>query len=120
MLGNVVILKFAETVSYEETENFKVQVKKLLEEGCRFFAVDMSEVDCITSSGLGVIFTAHKELRKYDGKIVLFGLLPHIAKTIRDWRLDRFIPLFSTQNEACAMLKNYAHSQKDAAALRTS
>ncbi len=110
MVGNVVLLKLSETVGFDETEKFKSNIKSLIDEDYLFFAVDMAEVDCITSSGLGVIFAAHKELRMKGGKIVLFGLPPHVAKAIQDWRLDRFIPIYQTQAEACSALEQFAHS----------
>ncbi len=104
-VGSVSILGFSETVGYEETEEFKAKIKSLIEEGYLYFAIDMSEVECITSAGLGMIFTAHKELQKLNGRLVLFNLKPQVIKSIKDWRLDRFIPYYSSKEEACAALQ---------------
>jgi anti-anti-sigma factor len=68
------------------------------------FAVDLSQLAFVDSSGLGMLVSAFKTIQQAQGKLVLFGLQPYVQKLVTITKLDRVLPIVPTQAEALEQL----------------
>ena len=62
-------------------------------------AVDMTELDYISSAGLRVLLKLAKQIQKSKGKLVLFGLRPNVREVFSISAFDR---IFSIHNDRAA------------------
>jgi anti-sigma B factor antagonist len=67
-------------------------------------AVDMSIVEFMSSSALGVLVTVHKACNKLGGRLVVFGLRDDLVKLIKITHLDRLFTLASDEQAALKAL----------------
>ncbi len=96
-------MKLAGLVGYEDTEKLKLKMIGLIDQGKVYIVLDVSGVDQLISSTLGVLFATLKELKTKNGKIAIMGPNPNLRKTLRDWKMDQFIPVFETMEEAAGV-----------------
>lgn len=104
-LGAVTILTLPEAVGYEISEQLREILSELIKKNVKKILMDMSQVDIITSSALGVLFICHKELSLIGGNLVMACVRSNVMETINNWRLERFIPIFPSQAEALQSLQ---------------
>ena len=67
--------------------------------GTRQLAVDMTELDYISSAGLRVLLKLAKQIQRGKGKVVLFGLRPNVREVFSISAFDR---IFSIHNDRAA------------------
>lgn len=85
-------------------EDLNTTLAGLVRQDVRHIVVDLSEVDLITSAGLGLLYAALKEETRRRGTLHLAAPSPEVIRVIREWGLDRFIAIFPTVGEACAVV----------------
>ena len=56
----------------------------------------------MNSAGLGIIIDTYKKFKEKQGRMILCNLTPDITKLFEVTRLDRFIEIYKTENEALA------------------
>lgn len=67
--------------------------------------IDLSNVNFIDSSGLGVILGRFRKITAKEGQIVLVGLNPNIKRILDLSGVLSFIPVCSDENEAWKLLE---------------
>jgi stage II sporulation protein AA (anti-sigma F factor antagonist) len=67
--------------------------------GAPHLAVNMTELDYISSAGLRVLLKLAKKIQRAKGKVVLFGLRPNIREVFSISAFDR---IFSIHNDRAA------------------
>lgn len=73
---------------------------QLVENGCRKFVFDLSELEYISSAGLRVMLLAIKKTRAIGGKLALFGLQHNVQEVFRISGFSNIFAIFSTLDEA--------------------
>ena len=68
--------------------------------GCYQVVVDLTEVDFMTSTGLGVLMMCMKQTREKSGFIRIASPQPLIRQILETTRLHRFLRIFPTVNAA--------------------
>lgn len=53
--------------------------------------VDLSAVEVLDASGLGMLMGAHRRAQRADRTVVLTGVSPRLARLLRATRLDRVL-----------------------------
>jgi anti-anti-sigma factor len=66
--------------------------------------VDLSGVDYMGSSMLGLMVNIRQRIRQGGGKLVLFGLTPQLLHTFKSCSLERLFSFAKTGPEAAAVL----------------
>lgn len=88
-----------------DSQQIKEEVKKAIEEDKRYqVIIDLSGVDFIDSSGLGVLIGWFKTVNQAQGKIAYVGLAEYVKKIISLAKLDKIFPIYSSASEAIAHL----------------
>jgi anti-sigma B factor antagonist len=76
------------------------QIVSLVDEGQYHLVVDMSGVEFLDSTGLGVLVGGLKRVRAHDGSLALVCNEERILKIFRITGLTKVFPIFPTVDEA--------------------
>ena len=80
----------------------KQQIISLLESGARELVVDLSKVDYLDSTALGVLIGGLKRIREMDGNMALVCPSPRIRRVFEITGLDKIFDMFNSESEAQA------------------
>lgn len=75
-----------------------------IEDGVKNFVLDCSELDYISSVGLGTLVRANSRLKLSEGKVLLAGVEGIVAEVLRISHLDRVFNLYPDVDAAVADL----------------
>ena len=59
--------------------------------------LDLSQIECLTSSPLGLFVTLHRKLREAGGNLVLVGVRPEVFEVFEITNLDKFLDVHGGQ-----------------------
>jgi anti-sigma B factor antagonist len=90
-------IRISSKVHRQFEEYFALSVKNI--------AVDMSEVDFIDSSFLGVLVSAMKTAQQTGHKIALFAMRPNVRAIFDLTRLDKLISILSDEDAVKSSFK---------------
>ena len=84
-----------------DSQQIKEEVKSAIEKDARYqVIIDLSGVDFIDSSGLGVLIGWFKTVNQAQGKIAYVGLTEYVNKIISLAKLDKIFPICASVTEA--------------------
>ncbi len=101
----IVVIKLEgrlDTANYEDAEK---KIWRMIEEGEKFFLIDMSELNYISSSGLRVLLKSLKKLRSEDGNLVLSGLNNILQDVFEISGFSKFFDIYGSTDEAMKSFK---------------
>jgi anti-anti-sigma factor len=99
-IGNVLAISISGRVEINTAPKLKQNVMGPIESGERQLLVDLSGLEYISSSGLGVLLHAAKTLEKQKGSVMLCALKPHIKEVFQICGFTKIFPLYETREEA--------------------
>jgi anti-sigma B factor antagonist len=105
-VGSVVVIELEESIigspeSVEINRNFT----QYIEEGYLKFAVDLSKVNIMNSSGLGTLIAGLTTIKKKNGSLKIAGANDQIQQLFKVTKLDTVFELNDTLENA---LKNFS------------
>ncbi len=80
--------------------DLKQQIINLLDSGVRHVIVNLTNVEYLDSTALGVLIGGLKRLRERDGTLDLICPNPRIKRIFEITGLDKIFDIFSTEDEA--------------------
>lgn len=98
--SEVSVIRLHENLTGDQVFRFENSMKELVKAGSNQFVLDMSEVDYISSRGVGVIAYALGKCRKEGGDIKLVGLSAFVKKLFTIIKLDKIFEEFPDVDEA--------------------
>jgi anti-sigma B factor antagonist len=72
---------------------------ELIDRGSHRIAVDLTDVEFMDSTGLGVLIGALKRLRENEGAMALAGIRPSVARVFEVTGLDRIFTIHDSLAE---------------------
>ena len=84
--------------------NVRKEFDRILESGPQHLILDMKGIDFLDSSGLGVLIQTAKQIEG-TGSLQIVGN-PRVVQSIKLVRLEKFLPLRNTLEEALEALPN--------------
>jgi anti-sigma B factor antagonist len=84
---------------------FQEELISVMDQGNNKLIVDLSDVDIINSSGLGVLILVTDRLNKIGGKLVVTGLRPFLKELFQRMHLDSLFSVTENQKEALRAIK---------------
>lgn len=78
----------------------KQQMINLLESGAKEMVVDLTKVDYLDSTALGVLIGGLKRMRERDGNMVLVCPSPRIRRVFEITGLDKIFDIYNTEEDA--------------------
>jgi anti-anti-sigma factor len=85
-----------------ETERLNAAVKALLQKDQRKFVLDISALDYVDSSGVGMLVASLTDVKKAGGELKLVGANPRIKRIFSMTGVDSLMQMFGTLAEATA------------------
>ncbi len=104
-IKDVTIVTFADpsVVDTQLIENIRKELFELVEKQNRSkLILDLSKVQYLSSSALGVLIPLHELTKKLKGRLVLCGVNADIMKVFKITRLDRLFIFRLTESDALA------------------
>jgi anti-sigma B factor antagonist len=75
-------------------------VAELVEAGVKRVVFDLSKLDGIDSTGVGIIVVCHAKLHKVGSSLRIAGPSGIVLETLLMTHVDRIVPIFATVEEA--------------------
>ncbi len=69
-------------------------------------AIDMRQVDYLSSSGVAILVGLKRRLDARDGRAVLFRIQPAVLDLLRIMKLDRYLSIVEDEDQALASLRS--------------
>jgi anti-sigma B factor antagonist len=73
---------------------------ELMEAGVKRVVFDLSKLDGIDSTGVGIIVVCHAKLQKVGGSLRIAGPTGIVLDTLQMTHVDRLVPFYATAAEA--------------------
>ena len=103
-----IILQIFGEMNIRNAQGFRKEFDRHMKSGCREFIIDMSTMDAIDSSGIGVLFAIMKTIKPLEGLVSIFGPNQTVRTVFGLTRLNKYIPVYATLDEALAAVKKAA------------
>jgi anti-sigma B factor antagonist len=75
-------------------------IAELLVSGVRRVVFDLSKLEGIDSTGVGIIVVCHAKLQKAGGNLRIAGASGLVLETLQMTHVDRIVPLYPSPEEA--------------------
>ncbi|MBM7492283.1 anti-sigma B factor antagonist [Micromonospora luteifusca] len=82
------------------TPELRDQLRKLVESEPQVVVVDLTRVEFMDSSGLGVLVVAYKDLRERNARLALAGVSQPVRTVLSITSVDRVIGVFESVRDA--------------------
>ncbi len=100
---DVVVLHLSgKIIGGTDAAEVNAEVHRLLEQGRRRFIIDLSQVEWMNSSGLGILINAHGVVQAAGGKVKVSGASEKIKQLLTITKLINRFALYPTVEEASA------------------
>jgi stage II sporulation protein AA (anti-sigma F factor antagonist) len=99
--GDAVIVKLSGRLDSSSAQATEESFGRVLAPGPLHLAIDMSQLEYISSAGLRVLLVVAKKMQQAKGKVVLFGLVRNVREVFSISGFDR---IFSIQSDRAAAL----------------
>ena len=96
------ILDLAGEVDVYTSPQLKQDLVQLAESGVKHVIVNLSKVEYLDSTGLGVLIGGLKRMREHDGNMALVGPGMRILRIFEITGLDKIFDIYPTEEEAAA------------------
>ncbi|MES2765827.1 MAG: STAS domain-containing protein [Bacteroidota bacterium] len=83
-----------------EAMAFSAQLRELADKGVRCVIIDMSRVDIMNSSGLGMLVSGLSTMRKFGGVIKFASVPEKVQHLLKMTHLDSVFESYPTSDEA--------------------
>jgi anti-anti-sigma factor len=103
--GAVVVFKLKGRLDALTAPEFEQKCLKWLEAGESCFAVDLGELEYISSAGIRSILFIAKQLKVQDGRLVLSRISGMVEKVFNITGIYSMFPVYASLDEATAQLK---------------
>ena len=105
-IGDITVIHVIASKLYQSAVSpFQKTMISLLDRGDKNLVVNLSDVEVINSSGLGVLILTWDRLSKSDGNLVISGLCPLLQELFHRMRLDLLFQITKTEKEAIKLIK---------------
>ncbi len=101
----VLVVRAADVMDMDNAVAMLIFLKTMIPGGMRKVLVDMEGLEFIDSSGIGVVIEATKLIRQGKGDLALMRVPERIQTIFQPIRLNRFVRIFSTEDEAAAFFR---------------
>ena len=101
-IGELTVVTLGDTVNVASAASVRHIFSALLNDGHRRLIIDLSKVETIDSSGLGVLIELLKKIRVGEGELRVAGIPSHLQVVFELTHLDQVFRIYSNTDEAIA------------------
>ncbi len=99
---NCAVLAVTGELDVATAPQLRQEAVRLATSGRTHLVIDLSGVDFLDSTGLGVIVGVLKRVRTHGGELAVAGAENHVRKVFDLTRVSDILPMYATADEACA------------------
>ncbi|MHC4130171.1 MAG: STAS domain-containing protein [Planctomycetota bacterium] len=92
--GDVLVIKADGGLNNQTAEKFVTDIETLVDAGLRKIIVDCSDLEFISSHGLGVLLRLHKRMKRHEGDVKIASAKSALLDVVRLTRLDRLLAIY--------------------------
>lgn len=96
------ILEIEGEIDVYTSPQLKQDIVKLAEQGTKHLIINLSKVEYLDSTGLGVLIGGLKRFREKEGNLVLVGPGMRILRIFEITGLDKIFDIYATEADAAA------------------
>lgn len=100
LLEDVVLVKIQGEIDLYNAPSIKEQFSALIDKGWRHHIIEMSGVNYLDSSGIGVLIAISNNTKRINGDIVILNLSPAVKKVFELTKLTSFFQIFDHLDQA--------------------
>ena len=110
MNKNTLIVTITGDMDHHNTGTIRSAIdKEIREKPIHNLVFDLSNLDFMDSSGIGLILGRYKRMKELDGNVFIAGARPEVERIINLSGLHKIIPLYDTMEKAekgvCGVVK---------------
>lgn len=91
-------------LDFHSSPEVRTELAKLVDRQSKKIVIDLHKVSYIDSSGLATFVELYQKMKRYSGKLVLFGLSPGVRSVFIIAKLDAIFKLAKDEKEAAAFV----------------
>lgn len=96
--GKTLIIQLSGELLFTNASEIKEKIKAQIQSSDERLVLDLSELEFIDSSGVGVIISL---LRRMEGeRVIIASPQPKVARVFEITRLEKIVPIYATLEEA--------------------
>jgi anti-sigma B factor antagonist len=99
---NCAVLAVTGELDVATAPQLRQEAVRLANSGSTHLVIDLSGVDFLDSTGLGVIVGVLKRLRTHGGELAVAGAENHVRKVFDITRISDIVAMYDTADDACA------------------
>ncbi len=107
--GPVTVVRISGSAGMVDADLIREKLKSVTAESAQQIVLDLSELEFISSSGLGVIVSARHDAQVHGGRMVLANPTPAVRKILDATRLSTLFGVFDTLQQAVDFLVDKSH-----------
>ncbi len=98
--NDVLILVADGGLNADTADQFMRGIEKLVDAGLRKIIIDCSELEHISSYGIGILVRLHKHMKRQGGDVKVSGVKGLIAQVLQVTRISDLVQLYPDVNRA--------------------
>lgn len=98
--GKVQILNVAGFMDMAEVPKFEQALEKIIQEGCSRIVLDLSDLEYVSSAGLGAIIGHIRQVRRNSGDIKVGGYSPLVYNILSTFGFTSVFETYRSPEEA--------------------
>jgi anti-sigma B factor antagonist len=105
--GDILVVEFTTARLSEDVniEQIGHDLSALVDQyGARRLVVTLRGITYLTSSALGKLITLHRKMHRAEGRVVYAELEPTVLEIVTASKLDTYLQVTTTLDEACSLL----------------
>ncbi len=108
-LGNetTALIEIKGSIDSDTSEELEKYINSIIDKGIVFLIVDYSEVEYVSSEGIGMILLIQKTISKKDGCIVAFNLSKEVRNLFKLLSFDKLFTIAEGRDEAISILDRH-------------
>ena len=104
-VDDVVVVRAKGRFYSNDAQAVEAGLAEAIGSGALRLALDLTEMDYISSAGLRVLLKVAKQIQRAKGKVVLFGLRPHVREVFSISAFDRIFSIHVDRAAAIAAMR---------------
>jgi anti-anti-sigma factor len=101
IINDVLIIAIKGQIRISTQKEFREFFSELVEENSsRSVILNMAGIGYINSAGIGMIVDSFRKFKESGGRLVLCSLLPDVEKLFEVTKLNRFIEIYPSEEDA--------------------
>lgn len=105
--GNVTIVSMEGKIDSSSSVEVEKRINVLIERGSKYLIINFSSIDYISSSGLRVMLSSLKRLRKVQGDLKLSCMQPSVRQVFNMAGFTQIFELYEKEEEAVTRFSSH-------------